>query len=135
MQLVYARPEPEGAEPLVAVVGTEAEARSIEAQVGALLPTARVVWETQQVLGGPADPVHLVLLGAGASPGTPGTPGTEILDPVAVKVFARREAAEDEVAQRAATSAGEAVVLSVPLGWRRPGWPFDPDRDPPGDQP
>lgn len=127
VQLLYARPDPEGVEPLVAVTRTEDEARALESEVAVRHPATRVTWETHDVHGTPVDTVHLVVLDAG------GSDGDEPLDPVTVGVHAHREAAEEDADQRAAGEPStEHVVLSLPLDWRRPGWPFTEDGVPPG---
>lgn len=125
INLLYARPGPEQAEPLIAVVSTEEEARAIEAEVVLGEPETRVVWETHEVVGQVDDTVHVVLLTAG------GDSAAEATDPIAVRAFADRSDAERDLAARETGEDGaHYVVRSLPLGWRRTGWPFAPDADP-----
>lgn len=127
VRLVYARGGPEQAEPLVAVVGSEAEARDIEAEVTRRDPAVRVTWETHQVAGPPGEVVHVVLLVAG------GAGGGEPADPIGIAVFARHEdAARELAAQGRPGGADDRIIRSLPLGWRRAGWPFSDEPAAPG---
>ncbi|MGH3501841.1 MAG: hypothetical protein ACRDQA_13300 [Nocardioidaceae bacterium] len=112
VRLVYARPAPDGDEPLVAIVRTEHEAQAIEAEVGRLHPAVRVMWETHVLNGHPAGAVHAVLLEAGD-------------DPIGVAAFTSRADAE-KAREHEARDGMSYVVASHPMGWRRSGWPFDP---------
>ncbi|WP_157577017.1 hypothetical protein [Saccharomonospora iraqiensis] len=117
--LLYARRGPGQAEPLIAVVSTEDEARAIEAEVADGEPGTRVVWETHEVAGRVGDDVHIVFLAAG------GDSGAEAADPIAVGVFASRRDAESDLAVRGTgDDSAHYFVRSLPLGWRRSGWPF-----------
>ncbi|WP_157601631.1 hypothetical protein [Saccharomonospora halophila] len=119
VNLLYARRGPEQPEPLIAVVSTEDEARAIEAEVVGGEPETRVVWETHEVGGQVGDTVHIVLLAAG------GDSGPEATDPIAVSVFATRRKAESDLTMRRTGDDGAHYsVRSLPLGWRRSGWPF-----------
>lgn len=117
--LLYARRGPEQPEPLIAVVSTEEEARAIEADVVSGEPETRVVWETHGMVGQIGDTVHIVSLAAG------GAGGSEATDPIAVGVFANRRDAERDLAVRGTgDDRAQYFVRSLPLGWRRSGWPF-----------
>lgn len=118
IHLLYARSGPEQDEPLVAVVQTEDEARDIEAEVAQREPETRVVWETHEVVGQLDDTVHIVILAAG------GNITPEATDPIAVSTYANLVDAERDLAARHAAGADDYYLRSLPLGWRRLGWPF-----------
>lgn len=112
VRLVYARPTPNDGEPLVAIVRTEREACLLEAQIGERHPTTRVMWETHTVKGAPVHTVHSVLLEAGD-------------DHIGIAAFASLDDAQkarDALAEEGMTY----TVVSLPLNWRRSGWPFGP---------
>lgn len=128
--LVYARSAPDAPEPLVAVLGTEDEARDLETQVLARVPSARVAWETHVVNGPVSECVHLVSLG-GYGDIPPDTdfpegrdPRVEKLDPTGIAVFADRADAEREASARSkADGVPHYRVRTLPLGWHAPRIP------------
>ena len=121
IRLVYARTDAEASEPLVAVCRTEPEARVLEQEVLEVGSGAEVRWETHDVLGIAGDEVYAVM----QAPDLSQEPLTE-LDPVGLKVFARKDEAERYAAQRRKQfGVDHFIVWSLPIGWRRPGWPFD----------
>lgn len=123
--LVYGRRTAEGPEPLVAVATSETGARSIEREVTSRHPGSRIMWEVHE-LDEPVDrEVHAVILAAsGRSPDE--AAALEEPEPIAVAVFARRSSAEAEAARLAdVEQTPHYLVRSLPLAWRRTGWPFD----------
>lgn len=119
VHLVYAQEGPEAPEPLVALVASEAEAGAIEREVQAVNPGVRVRWESHRVLGGPAATVHALLLDCGADE------CPEPADPIGVAVHADAGSAAASLRELAATAPGARyLVRRLPVGWRRPEWPF-----------
>lgn len=130
-------------EPLIAVVASEDEAGAIERElIDARTDLQRVAWEELLVYPGTSrgstsegltsegstsdeqadtgPPMVHVVLHAGIEVIADGL--DEPAGPVPVSVHASREAAE---AEAAATGDPDIRVTTYPLGWRRPGWPFE----------
>ncbi|WP_370288834.1 hypothetical protein [Nocardioides sp.] len=119
MHLVYGRSDADSPEPLIAVVEAEDEAGAIESSLASSASAVQVRWETHEVVGRVADLLHIVLLDAGSR-----EDGGESADPIGLGVFADKGAAEADAKRRRETGEGpDVVVRSLPLGWRRPGWP------------
>ena len=129
--LVYCRSALDGSEPLVAVVGSEAEAHGVEQLVRRTSASARVQWEVHRLptTDAVSDVVHVVSLGtqSASEPDdrTRHVDQAEEPDPIGVAVFDRRAEAEADARRRADHDNGHYFVRSLRLGWRRPGWPFD----------
>lgn len=126
--LVFARSGPgdgeDVVEPLVAVVTDESEAAGLERSVVARHPASSVSWETHDTGPVPTEGVvHVVLLGA-PELGMPDAPD-ELAGPIGIAVRSTRGAAERVVRDRG-TSSGDLSVVSLPIGYRRAGWPFAP---------
>lgn len=116
--LVYGCEDDGGAEPLIAVLASEDDARALERSLSAEAPQVRVRWETHVVVGGPADVVHVVFLDAGGR-----AADGEACDPIGLAAFADREGAVRDAASRRASGEADVVVRPVAVGWRREGWP------------
>lgn len=118
----------------MAVCASEADSRALEEDLAQVRPGVRVMWETHEVLPRGVQPggdVHIVMLSPSSDVADSGRPYTEELDPIGIMVFAERgDADADAERRRAQESVPHYVVLSLPVGWRRPGWPFT-DKDPP----
>lgn len=129
--LVYARSEPDAAEPLVAVCTSEQEARDVESLVDGRRDGVRVTWEVHDLLPprvAAGAEVHLVLLDPASH-----RPDDEPSDPIGIAAFSSREDADREAARRReADGDPHYVVRTLPIGWRRLGWPFSDEDPPPG---
>lgn len=129
VHLVFARSGPgdgeDVVEPLVAVVADEREAEGLEHSVVARHPASSVSWETHDADGHvPAEGVvHVVLQGAPELTMPDAT--RELAGPIGIAVRSTRGAAERVVRDRG-TSSGDLSVVSLPIGYRRAGWPFAP---------
>lgn len=135
VHLVYARSGPaedeESVEPLVAVVGDEVEARALKADIEERDRRAFVSWEDWVVEGtdpASAEVVHVVLQGHDG-PGMPDYPD-EMTGPIGVAVHATRTDADAQARQLNEGDGIPHVVRSLPLGYRREGWPFSPRDEP-----
>src|SRR5699024_7432227 len=123
-------------EPLIAVVGSEAEARRLYLDLGARVPEARVSWEELPLIrddfgtGEEGKQLHIVLQGADSwMPHDP----AEMRDPIGASIHSTRDGAEEHAARLDDDSQRPLGVRSVPVGYRRAGWPFDPERPTPHD--
>lgn len=118
VHLVYAQQNVDGPEPLVAVVATEEEASQIEVEAKVGHPGGLVRWETHEVVDGPSGVVYALLLEAG------GPHEGEPTDPIGIAVYADEQSATARLHAEESVQPGHFVV-QYPVGWRRPGWPFD----------
>lgn len=138
LRLVYAQwgaTEEEMIEPLIAIVGSEAEARDIYRDVGGRVPDVSISWESLPLIIDPASTdelegsrVHVVFQGADSGMAND---HSEMRDPIGVAVHSTLAGAEVH-----ATSLDDGVqrpfgIRSLPVGFRRAGWPFVDDASPP----
>lgn len=117
-------------EPLIAVVSSEDEARAVYLDVIGRFPESHVSWEEWPLtvdapngMNVESHRLHIVVDGH-VGIGMPDNPH-ETTDPIGVAIHSTRAGAEEHASRLDEDSDRSShLVLSVPVGYRRPGWPF-----------